>query len=158
MTRTADLYDSHADLLQVAAPLFQDFGGAESFEGIIATVKVFEDNTLVRSMLEGDGEGKVLVIDGGGSLRCALVGDQIGALAQDHGWRGLVVYGCIRDARQLAELPIGIKALATCPAKSVKRGEGQQQLAVRFAGISFVPGDHLWADSDGVIVAPAPLP
>lgn len=123
----------------------------------IATVKVFEDNTLVRSMLETEGAGRVLVVDGGGSLRCALVGDQIGALAADNGWSGLVINGCIRDRQQLAELPIGIKALASCPAKSVKRGEGQTQLSVRFADIRFVPGHHLWADHDGIAVAASAL-
>ena len=158
MTRTADLYDAHADRLQVVQPIFADFGGAEHFEGIIATVKVFEDNSLVRSTLEGEGAGKVLVIDGGGSLRCALVGDQIGALAQDNGWHGLIVYGCIRDSQQLCALPIGIKALGACPAKSVKRGEGQPQLSVRLAGTTFTPGHYLWADSDGILVASTPLP
>lgn len=158
MTRTADLYDAHADRLQVVQPIFADFGGAEHFEGIIATVKVFEDNSLVRSTLEGEGAGKVLVIDGGGSLRCALVGDQIGALAQDNGWHGLIVYGCIRDSQQLCTLPIGIKALGACPAKSVKRGEGRPQLSVRLAGTTFTPGHYLWADSDGILVASTPLP
>ena len=119
----------------------------------IATVKVFEDNTLVRSMLETQGGGRILVVDGGGSLRCALVGDQIGALAVANGWSGLVINGCIRDSRQLAGLPIGIKALAACPAKSVKRGEGQSQISVRFADIVFVPGHYLWADADGIAVA-----
>jgi regulator of ribonuclease activity A len=157
MTRTADLYDAHADRLQVVQPIFADFGGAEHFEGIIATVKVFEDNSLVRSTLEGEGAGKVLVIDGGGSLRCALVGDQIGALAQDNGWHGLIVYGCIRDSQQLCALPIGIKALGACPAKSVKRGEGQPQLSVHLAGTTFTPGHYLWADSDGILVASTPL-
>ncbi|MED5249476.1 MAG: ribonuclease E activity regulator RraA [Pseudomonadota bacterium] len=153
MTGTADLYDAHGDRLQIGAPLFRDFGGAASFSGEIATVKVFEDNTLVRSMLETQGDGRILVVDGGGSLRCALVGDQIGALAVANGWSGLVINVCIRDSRQLAGLPIGIKALAACPAKSVKRGEGQSQISVRFADIVFVPGHHLWADTDGIAVA-----
>ena len=104
-------------------------------------------------MLETQGGGRILVVDGGGSLRCALVGDQIGALAVANGWSGLVINGCIRDSQQLAELPIGIKALAACPAKSVKRGEGQTQISVGFADIRFVPGHHLWADADGIAVA-----
>jgi regulator of ribonuclease activity A len=157
MTRTADLYDEYGDQLEVAAPMFRDFGGAPCFSGEIATVKVFEDNTLVRSQLETEGAGRVLVVDGGGSLRCALVGDQIGALAADNGWSGIVVNGCIRDSLQLAELPIGIKALAACPAKSVKRGEGQTQISVRFADISFVPGHYLWADHDGIAIAACAL-
>ena len=94
---------------------------------------------------------------GGGSLRCALVGDQIGALAVGNGWSGLVVYGCIRDSQQLAELPIGIKALAACPAKSVKRGEGQTQINVLFADIRFIPGHYLWADPDAIVTATAAL-
>ena len=157
MTHTADLYDVHGDCLQVAAPLFRDFGGATHFSGEIATVKVFEDNTRVRSMLETEGAGRVLVVDGGGSLRCALVGDQIGALAAGNGWSGIVVNGCIRDSQQLAELPIGIKALGACPAKSVKRGEGQTQISVRFADIGFAPGHYLWADPDGIVVAASAL-
>ena len=157
MTGTADLYDTHSDRLQVAAPLFQDFGGTARFSGEIATVKVFEDNTRVRSILETQGAGRVLVIDGGGSLRCALVGDQIGALAVGNGWSGLIVYGCIRDSQQLAELPIGIKALAACPAKSVKRGEGQTQINVLFADIRFIPGHYLWADPDGIVTATSAL-
>lgn len=157
MTQTADLYDVYGDLLQVAEPLFRDFGGATHFSGEIATVKIFEDNTRVRSMLETEGMGRILVVDGGGSMRCALVGDQIGTLAAGNGWSGIVVNGCIRDSQQLAQLPIGIKALGACPAKSAKRGEGQTQICVRFADICFAPGHHLWADPDGIVVAASAL-
>jgi regulator of ribonuclease activity A len=157
MTKTADLYDQHAASLQISEPLFRDFGGHSDFSGTIATAKVFEDNSLVRATLEQTGAGRVLVVDGGGSLRCALVGDILAALAVSNGWSGIVVYGCIRDAAEIATLPIGLKALNTCPAKSVKRGRGQLEVPVRFAGIDFQPGHYLYADLDGIAVAPARL-
>lgn len=149
----ADLYDVHGENLRVAAPIFRDFGGASSFEGPVAIVKVHEDNSLVRASLEQAGEGRVLVVDGGGSLRCALVGDQLGELAVRNGWRGIVVYGCVRDAAQLAALPVGIKAIATNPRKSLRKGEGSRDVVVRFAEVTIAPGDYLYADPDGVILA-----
>ncbi len=152
-TATADLYDAHGEALRVAAPLFRDFGGRLAFEGAIKIVKVFEDNSLVRSQLEQPGEERVLVVDGGGSLRCALVGDVLAALGVKNGWAGIVVYGCIRDAKVLAELPIGIKALASNPRKSIKKGEGCLDTVVRFAEIALKPGDYLYADADGIVVA-----
>ena len=154
---TADLCDEHGATVEVAESLFRDFGGRPSFAGPIRTVKVFEDNTLVRAALEQPGDGAVLVVDGGGSIRCALVGDQLAVLAANNGWAGLVVNGCIRDCRAMREIAVGVKALGTCPRKSVKRGEGQEQLAVRFAGVTFTPGHYVYADEDGVIVAAAPL-
>ena len=150
---TADLCDEHIDKLQVAEPIFMDLGGVSCFEGQIQTLKVFEDNTLVRAALEKDGSGKVLVIDGGGSLRCALVGDNLAALAIQNNWRGIVVYGCIRDSRQIAEMEVGVKALNTNPTKSVKRNEGQENIDVRFAGVDFRPGHYLYADEDGIVVS-----
>lgn len=155
--KTADLYDAYGDALQVAAPLFREFGGHESFHGPITTLKVFEDNTLVRAALEQPGDGRVLVVDGGGSLRCALIGDLLAGLAIDNGWAGIVVNGCIRDSREIDGMGIGVKALATHPAKSAKRGEGQRDLAVAFAGVSFAPGGYLYADRDGIVVADRPL-
>ncbi|HSH43334.1 MAG TPA: ribonuclease E activity regulator RraA [Arenicellales bacterium] len=151
--KTADLYDAYGDLLQVADPLFRQFGRREAFAGPIATVKVFEDNTLVRANLETAGGGYVLVVDGGGSLRCALVGDLLAQLAIDNDWAGIIVNGCIRDSREIDAMDIGIKALATNPAKSEKRGEGQENLVVRFAGVSFTPGHYVYADSDGILVS-----
>ncbi|MFM1932629.1 MAG: hypothetical protein RL226_1932 [Bacteroidota bacterium] len=150
---TADLCDKHPDKLQVVDPIFSDFGNVACFEGEIYTLKVFEDNTLVRTVLEMDGTGKVLVIDGGGSYRCALVGDNLAALAIENNWRGLVVYGCIRDSRQISEMEIGLKALNTNPTKSIKRNEGQQNIDVRFAGVDFRPGHYLYADEDGIVVS-----
>jgi regulator of ribonuclease activity A len=154
---TTDLCDAHEDRLQVAEPLFQRYGGASRFAGQIVTLKLFEDNSLVREALGEDGHGKVLVVDGGGSLRCALLGDQLGELAVKNGWAGVLVYGCIRDSVALGTLPLGVRALNTHPKKSHKRGEGQKGLTVRFAGVSFVPGHWLYADEDGIVVAETAL-
>lgn len=150
---TADLCDRYDDQLQVCEPLLRPFGGRSSFHGAIATVQCFEDNSLVREALGEDGRGRVLVVDGGGSLRCALLGDQLAALAQRNGWAGVVVNGCIRDAAQIAAMDLGVMALASHPRKSIKRGHGQRDLRVRFAGTHFDPGSQLYCDADGVIVA-----
>jgi regulator of ribonuclease activity A len=154
---TADLCDSHPDSVEIADPLFSDFGGRETFHGMISTVKVFEDNSLVRQALEQPGQSRVLVVDGGGSLRCALLGDQLGALALENGWAGIVINGCVRDSAELMELDLGVRALATHPLKSVKRGEGRRDVVVRFAGVHFVPGHYLYADADGVLCSPVEL-
>lgn len=151
--KTADLCDAHAAELHVAEPIFRDYGGAAAFGGPISTVQVYEDNMLVRAALEQPGHGRVLVVDGGGSLRCALVGDLLAGLGVQNGWAGLVVYGCIRDSAEIARLPIGVRALATNPLRSAKRGEGQRDAPVTFAGVTFVPGQHLYADADGIVVA-----
>ena len=150
---TADLYDRFADRLQVMSPGLRSYGGSAACAGPIATVKVHEDNVLVRAALEGAGDGRVLVVDGGGSLRCALVGDVLARFGVDNGWAGIVVNGCIRDSAAIASMPIGVWALATIPAKSVKRGEGQADIAVRFGDVVFRPGEWLYADSDGIVVA-----
>lgn len=153
MPATTDLCDAHPDL-QVCAPVFDDFGGATAFHGPIATLKVFEDNALVRSTLEHPGEGRVLVVDGGGSLRCALVGGQLGELAVRNGWAGLLVNGCVRDRAELAALALGVKALAAHPRRSEKGlHSGQADRVVEFAGVRFAPGAWLYADRDGVVVA-----
>ena len=154
---TADLYDQHEHRVQVLAPMLSDYGGKRRFSGPIATVKVFEDNSLVRAALEEPGAGKVLVVDGGGSLRCALVGDKLAELASRNGWAGLVVYGCIRDAAAIATIPIGLKAVNTTPRKSAKLGAGDRDIPVQFAGVTFTPGWFLYADEDGVLVSEQPL-
>jgi len=154
---TADLYDEHGDRLRVPAPIFSDYGGRTDFEGTVATLKVFEDNTLVRAALEEPGDGKVLVVDGGGSLRCALVGDMLAKLGADNGWSGIVVYGCIRDADPISHIDIGVKAMATNPRKSVKKGAGDRDLPLQFAEITISPGDYLYADRDGIVVSDGPL-
>ncbi|MFH0342961.1 MAG: ribonuclease E activity regulator RraA [Chromatiales bacterium] len=154
---TADLYDQHEHRLQVLEPILSDYGGQRRFSGPIATVKVFEDNSLVRAALEEPGGGKVLVVDGGGSLRCALVGDKLAELAGRNGWAGLVVYGCIRDAAAIAKIPIGLKAVNTTPRKSVKQGAGDRDIPVQFAGVTFTPDWFLYADEDGVLISEQPL-
>ncbi len=154
---TADLYDDHGDQLRVLAPLFNDYGGITDFEGIVTTLKVYEDNTLVRAALEEPGNGKVLVVDGGGSMRCALVGDMLADLGAENGWAGIVVYGCIRDAVPISKISIGVKAMATNPRKSVKKGAGDRDLVVQFAETTIAPGDYLYADRDGIVIATAKL-
>jgi regulator of ribonuclease activity A len=150
---TADLYDTHGEKLRVLAPIFRDFGGLQTFAGPVVTLKVFEDNSLVRAALEEPGQGRVLVVDGGGSLRCALVGDNLAALGHKNGWAGIVVYGCIRDAAPIGGIAIGVKAIATNPRKSVKKGEGERDVTLRFAEVVISPGDYLYADVDGVVLA-----
>ncbi|MCG5534912.1 ribonuclease E activity regulator RraA [Ectothiorhodospira mobilis] len=150
---TADLCDEHpGEDLRICEPVFRDYGGEKAFCGEVVTLKCFEDNSLVRTLLERGGRGRVLVVDAGGSLRCAMLGDQLALLAVKNGWSGVVIYGCIRDARACAELPLGIKALATHPLKTQKRGEGREDIPVRFAGVRFNPGDLLFADEDGIVV------
>lgn len=155
--QTADLCDQHEALVQVVAPMFQSYGGRRSFGGPIATLKVFEDNSLVRKALETPGNGRVLVIDGGGSLRCALVGDQLAELGVKNGWAGIVVYGCIRDSRAIGAMDIGVMALNTHPRKSIKKGVGETDLPVTFGGVSFSAEAFLYADEDGIIVAQSVL-
>ena len=154
---TADLSDAYSERVQIAEPIFRQYGGQAQFHGLIATVKLFEDNVLVRQLLESTGNGRVLVVDGGGSLRCALVGDMLAQLAIDNGWAGFIIYGCIRDTAVIADMPIGIRALNAHPRKSVKRGEGVMDIPVHFAGVNFQPGHHLYADADGILVASTPL-
>lgn len=156
--QTADLCDKYEDAVQVVEPIgFRHFGGRTAFSGKIATIKAFEDNSLVRSTLETAGEGQVLVVDGGGSMRCAMVGDQLALLAVKNGWAGIVVFGCIRDSAAIGEMPVGVMALGTNPRKSVKRNSGERGLPLRFAGTTFSEGSYLYADADGIIVSASPL-
>lgn len=154
---TTDLCDEFGDRVQILSPGFRSYGGLPRFAGPIATLKLFEDNSKVREILGEPGRGRVLVVDGGGSLRCALVGDQLGDLAVRNGWNGIIVYGCIRDSVALGKLPLGIRALDTHPLKSVKKDIGERELPVVFGGVAFRPGEWLYADEDGVIVSPEPL-
>lgn len=154
---TTDLSDAHPEA-QVAEPIFGDFGGRIAFHGPIRTVKVFEDNAMVRALLEERGEGHVLVVDGGGSTRCALVGGNLGQLGVDNGWAGIVVYGYIRDSEEIADQDIGVKALGTHPRKSEKGlHNGKREKVVSFAGVTFTPGAWLYADADGIVVADQPI-
>lgn len=149
---TPDLSDAHPEV-QVAEPVFRDFGGRAAFAGRIVTIACFEDNSRVREQVALDGTGKVLVVDGGGSLRRALLGDMLAEKAVASGWAGLVIHGCVRDVEVMANLPLGIKALAAVPVKTDKRGLGDVDVPVRFAGVRFVPGQWLYADANGVLVA-----
>jgi regulator of ribonuclease activity A len=155
--KTADLYDSHGEKLAVVAPLFRPYGRTRAFSGEIVTLKCFEDNKSVREVLGRDGRGKVLVIDGGGSLRTALVGDLIAKLAVDHGWAGIVVFGCIRDSADIDRLDLGVRALATNPTRPVKKVDGEVGIPVTFGGVTFRPGQYLYADDDGIVVSPERL-
>lgn len=155
---TTDLCDDHPQLLESGAlavlpPQFQRFGKLTRFCGRATTLKVFEDNALVRSTLEAPGNGNVLVIDGGASMRRALVGGQLGVLAQNNGWAGIVVNGCVRDSDELNACEVGIRALGVHPQKSSKKGEGERNVRVLIAGVPVSPGDWVYADADGILVA-----
>ncbi|OYD84079.1 ribonuclease E activity regulator RraA [Azospirillum brasilense] len=149
---TCDLYDRFEKTARVADPVFRDFGRRCKFSGAAVTVKCFEDNSRVKEVLGTPGQGKVLVVDGGGGLRAALMGDLIAKDAVKNGWEGVVIHGCVRDAAVLATLDLGIKALAAIPRKTVRNGEGQKDLPVTLAGIRVNPGDLVFADEDGVLV------
>ena len=150
---TPDLFDHHADQLHVCSPVFRDFGKATRFCGPIRTLKVFESFGITKSTLATDGEGHILVIDGGGSLRCAMLGDKLVQLAIDHNWKGVVLNGCLRDSAAISALPIGIKALNTNPTRPSLEGEGQLDIPIRFADVTFHPGHFLYADADGIVVS-----
>lgn len=154
---TADLCDQYGDDVAVAAPIFRSYGGVTAFGGPITTLRLFEDNVLVRTALSEPGQGRVLVVDGGGSQRCALVGDQLARLAVANGWAGIVVHGCIRDAAAINELALGMRALNTHPRRSAKLGAGERDEPVTFANVTFRPGAYLYADADGIVVANRPL-
>ena len=159
---TTDLLDNNEPLIQqeqlrIVAPMFQRYGGKTAFAGKIVTLKLFEDNSLVRAVLGEPGTGKVLVIDGGGSMRCALLGDQLAEMAVKNGWEGVVVYGCIRDSAAINGLPLGVRALNTHPLKTVKKNIGERDVNVTFGGVTLKPGEWLCADEDGVIVSTTSL-
>ncbi|WP_025996038.1 ribonuclease E activity regulator RraA [Pseudomonas viridiflava] len=154
---TPDLCDAYPDLIQVVEPMFSNFGGRDSFGGQIVTLKCFEDNSLVKEQIALDGKGKVLVVDGGGSLRCAMLGDMVAEQASKNDWEGLLIYGCVRDVDMLAQTDLGVQALASHPKKSEKRGIGELNVPVTFGGVTFKPGDYLYADNNGVIISPSPL-
>jgi regulator of ribonuclease activity A len=151
VTTTADLLDEHPDAA-VCTLAFRQFGGVPSFDGVVATVRCFEDNVLVKQRVAEPGDGRVLVVDGGGSLRIALVGGNVASTARDSGWAGLIVHGCVRDSADLRGLAIGIKALGTHPKPSSKTGEGEIDVPVTFGGVTFEPGARVASDDDGIVV------
>ena len=150
---TADLCDAFAPVVRLAAPIFRDYGGLNRFAGAIETVRVSEDNALVAQALETAGLGRVLVVDGGGSLRCALVGGRLAGLAHANGWAGLIINGCVRDSAEIHDIPVGVRAINSSPMRSGKTGTGQRGGTVSFAGVTFSPGHFLYADEDGIVVA-----
>ncbi|KAF0809214.1 ribonuclease activity regulator protein RraA [Alcanivorax sp. S71-1-4] len=151
---TCDLCDDHAEDVAVVTGLsWRSFGGRSAFGGQIDTVKCFEDNSRVKEQLATPGKGKVLLVDGGGSLRNALIGDMIAENAVENGWEGVIIYGACRDVDALAQLDIGVITLGCVPIKSVRRGEGQLNIPVSFGGVTFQPGQWVYADNNGVIVA-----
>lgn len=151
---TADLYDERGEELHSVSLQFQNIGGMSGFSGPVRTVRCFQDNARLKELLSSPGDGAVLVIDGGGSLETALVGDIIAALAADNGWAGLIVNGAIRDRVAIGTLPIGVKALGSNPAKSTKTGAGETDVPVEIGGVTFRPGATVWADEDGILVEP----
>jgi len=158
MASVPDICDAFPDEVAVLDPVFRDFGGRRRFCGEIVTIRCFEDNSLVGQAVRQPGAGRVLVVDGGGSLRRALLGDQLAAAAVANGWQGAVINGCVRDVELLETMDLGVRALAACPVKTEKRGEGQSDAALRFAGAYLEPGQYLYADAHGIVVAPRPLP
>ena len=148
-----DICDEFMEEISVLEPLFSDFGGKHRFSGEIATIKCFEDNSLVRDAVRSQGRGRVLVVDGGGSLRRALLGDMLAASAAENGWQGLLINGCVRDVEILKTIDLGVKALNSHPAKTDKRGEGQPGVDITFAGATIRSGNYLYADVNGIVVA-----
>ncbi len=154
MLSTPDLCDAHAEHVRVVTGLhWKSYGARSAFGGPVKTVKCHEDNSRVKELVAEAGEGSVLVVDGGGSLRHALIGDLLAAKARDNGWAGVVIHGACRDVDVLADINIGVLALGSVPIKSVRRGEGQVDVPLNFGGVSIRPGDYLYADLNGMIVA-----
>ncbi|PCJ90799.1 MAG: ribonuclease activity regulator protein RraA [Porticoccaceae bacterium] len=154
---TPDLCDDNPDLVQVLEPMLANFGGRDSFGGEIVTIKCHEDNSLVKENAGKAGYGKVMVVDGGGSLRRALLGDMIAENAVKNGWEGLIIYGCVRDVDALASLDLGIQAIGCIPLKTDKRGIGDLNVPLTFGGVTFKPGHYVYADNNGVIISTEPL-
>ena len=154
---TPDLCDAYPELVRVAEPIFTNYGGRPAFGGEIITVKCHEDNSLVKEHVSNPGEGKVMVVDGGGSLRCALLGDMLAEKAAENNWAGLIIFGCIRDVDEIRKTQLGVQALRTIPIKSNRKGRGDLNIPVTFAGVTFHPGEFVYADNNGVIVSAEPL-
>ena len=148
-----DLCDQYGDSLRVLSPMLKNFGGNNCFHGKISTIKCHEDNSFVADAVREEGDGSVLVVDGGGSSRCALLGDNLAAIAASNSWEGIIVFGCVRDVVALKDISLGIQAIAPHPMKSVKRQVGLRDVEVSFGGVSFIPGQYVYADDNGVIVS-----
>lgn len=154
---TPDISDKYPGLVRIAEPVFRSYGGRRSFSGRIVTVRCFEDNSFVKELSGTPGKGQVLVVDGGGSLRKALLGGFIAAAAAENGWEGMVINGAVRDVDEIGGTDLGVFALASIPLKTERKGQGETGIPVAFAGITFNPGEYIYADSTGLIVSPEPL-
>lgn len=154
---TPDLCDEYPDTVRVLEPVFKNYGGKTSFGGEIVTIKCFEDNSRVKESAGKPGKGKVMVVDGGGSLKKALLGDLIAETALKNGWEGFIIYGCIRDAEPIMNMQIGVKALNSIPLKTQRKGIGERDIEISFAGVTFNPGEYVYADTTGIIVSNIPL-
>ncbi|MGF1691587.1 ribonuclease E activity regulator RraA [Photobacterium kagoshimensis] len=154
---TSELCDIYLDKVDVVEPMFSSYGGRSSFGGQVTTIKCFEDNALIHTVLEQEGAGRVLLIDGGGSLRRALIDAELAQLAADNEWEGIIVYGSVRHVDELDELDLGIHALASIPVGADEQGVGEVDVAVNFGGVTFLPEDHIYADNTGVILSQDPL-
>ncbi|WP_281559397.1 ribonuclease E activity regulator RraA [Thalassomonas sp. RHCl1] len=154
---TSELCNVYADLIDVVEPIFSNYGGRNSFGGKVVTVKCFENNGLIMQLLDSDGEGKVLVIDGGGSTRCALIDIEVARLAEKNGWEGIICYGSVRDVDAIEEVDIGIQGLVSIPVGAPDQMTGESDLAVNFAGVTILPDDHVYVDNTGVVLSPEPL-
>ncbi|MCW8883925.1 MAG: ribonuclease E activity regulator RraA [Motiliproteus sp.] len=152
-----ELCDQFPELVQVVEPMFGNFGGRETFGGEIVTIKAFEDNSLVREQVAQPGIGKVLVVDGGGSMRRAMLGDMLAEKAAVNGWEGIIIYGCIRDVNVIGQTDLGVQALGAHPMKTDKRGLGDLNVEVTFGGVTFRPGEYVYADNNGVLISPKAL-
>jgi regulator of ribonuclease activity A len=150
---TSALCDIYSDQVDVVEPMFSNFGGSASFAGQLTTVKCFEDNGIIRSILEEDGDGRILLVDGGGSLRRALIDAELAALAEENDWEGIVVYGCVREVDELEDMSIGIQALASIPVGATSQQIGDIDVPVNFGGVTFLPEDFLYADNTGIIIS-----
>ena len=153
MKPVPDLCDEYPEAVRVLDPIFSNYGGHKRFSGLVVTVKCFEDNSLVKTLADTPGNGRVMVVDGGGSMHRACLGDMLAEKASKNGWSGFLIYGCIRDVDEISSIDIGVQALGAHPMKTEKRGVGEQQITVAFAGVTIHPNEYLYADSNGVIVS-----
>lgn len=157
MKPTPDLCDQYPELVRVLEPMLRNYGGRKQFGGAIVTVKCFEDNSCVKQLVGTPGEGRVLVVDGGGSMRRACLGDMLAEKASSNGWSGIIIYGCIRDVDEIRTTDIGVQALGVHPVKTEKKNIGEINVPVTFGGLTFIPGEYLYADNNGVVVSAEPL-
>ncbi len=154
---TPDLCDDNPELVKILEPIFRNYGGKNSFGGEVVSIKCCEDNSRVKETAATDGKGKVMVVDGGGSLKKALLGDLIAEDAMNNGWEGFVIYGCIRDVQAIGNMKIGVKALNSIPLKTQRKGLGDLNVPITIGGVTINPGEYIYADNTGIIISPEPL-